>query len=605
MIALRARLGKLGRLPVDSFWHGLINLGSVAAVCLLLADGGLAKSIIGTACGLAGLVLLVWRLRRPLLRPAGARAEAATIGARALLLLAIAAGAAIRRPADSGWAYLAASIAMLLVLSEPAVRTLLAERGQRAVQLPGAPTIPAPRLPSGIQVQAWLAVILIGVVLAAVGAPGWAWPAVVLLTVALQAIVAYDAVRARLAERRAVDGVPAALARYRPEFVVYYAASSGVDYQLGMWLPYLERLGRPYFVITREPPTVAAIARLTTAPILVPDPADVSRSLDRLVVPTLRAAFYVQGSPANQTFQRFRTLTHSWLNHGDSDKPANFHPRHAGYDRLFVAGRLAVERYADHGITVPDEKFVLIGRPQIERIAVADETPPGDPRTVLYAPTWRGGRESTNYCSLAWGAELVRALLERGVIVIFRPHPLSHRDPDDAGRIAEIHRLLADDHERSGRPHRWGAAAEVDAAVADCCNAADALITDVSSVASDFLASGKPFAMITTKLDADAFRAEFKVAGAGYVIGPELAGLHRVLDQLLGPDELRQDRLAFRTHCLGDRLGPAAAEPFLAAVTEILDRPSGTPPPAGPDHRSGSPARPAGPAPDARGSAAP
>ncbi|GAB3764352.1 CDP-glycerol glycerophosphotransferase family protein [Microlunatus parietis] len=593
MIALRARLGKLRRLPTDPFWHGLINLGAIAAVCLLLAGGGTVPVIIGIGCGLISLVLLVRRLRRPLLRPAGARAEVATVAARALLVLAVAAGAVLRRPEDAGWWYLAAGIAMLTVLTEPSVRTLLAARGQRTVQLPSAPAIPEPRLPSGIQVQAWLAVIVIGVILAAVGAPGWVWLVVALLAVPLQAVVGFDALRARLAERRAVDGVPAALAKYRPEFAVYYAASSGVKYQLGMWLPYLERLGRPYFVITRDASTVPAIAELTPAPILVPDPADVSRCLDRMVVPTLRAAFYVQGSPANQTFQRFRNLTHIWLNHGDSDKPANFHPRHASYDRLFVAGKLAIERYATHGITVPEEKFVLIGRPQIERIAVADDVPPGEPRTVFYAPTWRGGRESTNYCSLAWGAELVRALLDRGAIVIFRPHPLSHRDPTDAGRIAEIHRLLADDHERSGRPHRWGAAAEVEAEVADCCNAADALITDVSSVASDFLASGKPFAMITTKLDADAFRAEFKVAGAAYVIGPDLAGLAPNLDQLLGPDELRQTRLAFRTHCLGERLGPDAAEPFREAVIAILDRTSDTPPQAAPARRSESPARPA------------
>lgn len=593
MTALRARLGKLRRLPTDPFWHGLINVGAIAAVCLLLAGGGTVPVIIGIGCGLISLVLLIRRLRRPLRRPAGARAEVATVAARALLVLAVAAGAVLRRPEDAGWWYLAAGVAMLVVLTEPSVRTLLTVRGQRTLHLPGAPAIPEPRLPSGIQVQAWLAVLLVGAVLAAAGAPGWLWLLVALLAVPLQAVVAYDALRARLAERRAVDGVPAALARYRPEFAVYYAASSGVNYQLGMWLPYLERLGRPYFVITRETSTIPAIAELTDAPILVPDPADVSRSLDRMVVPTLRAAFYVQGSPANQTFQRFRNLTHIWLNHGESDKPANFHPRHASYDKLFVAGRLAIDRYADHGITVPEEKFVLVGRPQIERIAVADDARPAEPRTVLYAPTWRGGRESTNYCSLAWGVDLVRALLERGAIVIFRPHPLSHRDPTDAGRIAEIHRILADDQERTDRPHRWGAAAEVDAAVADCCNAADALITDVSSVASDFLASGKPFAMISTKLDAAAFRAEFKVAGAGYVIGPELAGLDQVLDQLLGTDELRPDRLAFRTYCLGERLGPDAAEPFREAVIEILDRPTDTPPQAAPDRRSESPARPA------------
>jgi len=56
------------------------------------------------------------------------------------------------------------------------------------------------------------------------------------------------------------------------------------------------------------------------------------------------------------------------------------------------------------------------------------------------------------------------------------------------------------------------------------------------------------------------------------VIGPELAGLDQVLDQLLGPDEHREQRLAFRSYSLGDRLGPEAAAPFVERVTAILDR---------------------------------
>ncbi|HLT62269.1 MAG TPA: CDP-glycerol glycerophosphotransferase family protein, partial [Microlunatus sp.] len=472
----------------------------------------------------------------------------------------------------AGWAYAAAGVAIMLTLGEPAFRSLLATKLQIAVNLPGVRAVPEPRLPAGALATGCLALILAGALVAVLGLPGWVWLILVLLTVPLHAVVLLDAVRARVRSKRAVADIPVALEALRPQFAVYYAATSGARYQLGMWLPYLERLGRPFFVITRDPTTVDTIKELTDAPILVPHATDPSRSLDTMVVPSLRAAFYVQGSPANQTFQRFRKLTHIWLNHGDSDKPANYHPRHASYDRLFVAGELGIDRYAAHGIEVPREKFDLVGRPQIEKIEVRDDPLPADrPRTVFYAPTWRGGRESTNYSSLPWGLGIVRALLRREVTVIFRPHPVSYRDRDDAERIAAIQRELAEDQRRSGRAHLWGDAAERDRDVADCSNAADALITDVSSVASDFLASGKPFAMVSTKIGAAEFRAEFKVAQAAYVIEPELAGLDQVLDQLLGPDELRPTRLEFRRYSLGDRLGPDAAQPFLERVTEILD----------------------------------
>ncbi len=151
-----------------------------------------------------------------------------------------------------------------------------------------------------------------------------------------------------------------------------------------------------------------------------------------MVVDSLRAAFYVQGSPANTTFQRY-PLTHVWLNHGDSDKQANYHPRHATYSKLFVSGQQGIDRYAAHGIEVPPDRFVVVGRPQIEEIQVRDTPlPPEAPRTVLYGPTWKGGRPSTNYSSLPVGEQIVRRLLDRGATVIFRPHPLSYTDKADA-----------------------------------------------------------------------------------------------------------------------------------------------------------------------------
>jgi hypothetical protein len=573
MIDVRARLRVLHRHLSDYTQKSLINLGAVAGVCLLLAGGHPALWIIGAVCGLATLIALIWRRRRELVHPTGAQLVGYYVSVRSLLFLTVAAGAAVRRPEDSGWAFAAAGVAIILTLGESSLKAILAAKLQLAERLPGVQGATTPRIAPSLLAPAGLVLIMLGGVLALIGLPGWIWLIfVVLLALPLNAVVLLDAVRARTASKRAVRDIPEALAKLRPEFAVYYAATSGARYQLGMWLPYLERLGRPFFVITRDPETVEVIKELTDAPILVPLASDVSRSLDTMVVPSLRAAFYVQGSPANQTFQRFRRLTHVWLNHGDSDKPANFHPRHASYDRLFVAGRLGIDRYAAHGIDVPAEKFDLVGRPQIEKIMVRDEPLPDGPRTVFYAPTWRGGRESTNYSSLPWGAGIVAALLQRQSTVIFRPHPVSYRDPGDAERIAEIHRLLADDQRQSGRGHRWGAAAEREFDVADCSNAADALITDVSSVASDFLASGKPFAMVSTKVGPDEFRAEFKVAQAAYVIGPELAGLDQVLDQLLGPDEHREQRLAFRSYSLGDRLGPEAAAPFVERVTAILDR---------------------------------
>jgi hypothetical protein len=191
-------------------------------------------------------------------------------------------------------------------------------------------------------------------------------------------IMAGYAIRAVMISRRSAMGIRKALQQYQPEFAVYYAARNGARYQLGMWLPYFERLNRRFVVITRQASTVSEIAELTSAPILVPKLRSAHGRLGHLVVGSLRAAFYVQNSQANVDMLRFDRLTHIWLNHGDSDKSANYSARHAAFDKVFVSGQQGVERYAAHGVRIRPEQFGIVGRPQIERIITRDEPLPAE-----------------------------------------------------------------------------------------------------------------------------------------------------------------------------------------------------------------------------------
>ena len=60
----------------------------------------------------------------------------------------------------------------------------------------------------------------------------------------------------------------------------------------------------------------------------------------------------------------------------------------------------------------------------------------------------------------------------------------------------------------------------------ECFNQSDMLISDISSVVSDFIATGKPY-MVTNPvgLTDDDFRAKFPSAAAAYLIGPDCARL--------------------------------------------------------------------------------
>jgi CDP-glycerol glycerophosphotransferase (TagB/SpsB family) len=158
---------------------------------------------------------------------------------------------------------------------------------------------------------------------------------------------------------------------------------------------------------------------------------------------------------------------------------------------------------------------------------------------VLYAPTWYAADyQKTNHSSLPIGAAIVSALLARNATVIFRPHPANRRLPESAAAIAAIDELLRADAEVTSRPHRSSAAAS-GPTFAELANAADAMVSDVSGVATDFMQSLKPFAMGATGDKTDTFRARFPSSRSAYVIEWDLSTLDDALDAMLGDDPAR------------------------------------------------------------------
>ncbi|HWH98701.1 MAG TPA: CDP-glycerol glycerophosphotransferase family protein, partial [Propionibacteriaceae bacterium] len=559
---------------VDLLIRNTVNVGLIIGlVCLLVAIApgtpGFVLGVVGGSLSLLALLLTFWLLRREALR--GTTLLNIFVGAKLLLLVAAGAGYHARRPDDPVWIWCAMGLALLGVLSEPTVKLLLTKAIPVATQLPGVRSVPDPPVSQTMIVMLPLGQVLGTGLLAILGAPGWVLFGLIVISMVPMLILIGHAVLANLICTRQAAGVRAALEKFQPQFAVYHGATVGARYQLGMWLPYLERLDLPFIVVSQHARNVPDIKAMTSAPILVPKPMGDRGTLADIVVPSLKAAFYVQGSSSNLNFQRFRQLTHIWLNHGDSDKRANFTPAHATFDKVFVAGQQGVERYAAHGVRIPASKMVVVGRPQIERIQPREHPPaPDAPRTILYAPTWQGGKPTTNYSSLGLGAKIVAALLERGATVIFRPHPFSYRDPGQARLARHIQQLLKQDKDRTGRSHVWGDQAEKAWDIPDCFNRSDALVTDVSSVASDFLASGKPFAMVAIQQRGQAFLKEIPMARVAYVIEKDLSTLTYAVDALFGPDPLAEQRLKYRIHCLGEQVGEHAADGFLAAAHKII-----------------------------------
>ena len=524
-LGTRSRLRKLGA-----------DLGTtaLAAAATALALDASRWSLVLLALALAAATGRAVTMRR---RSPRLNLLTSQLGQRALIGASAAAALALLRPDHALGAALGGAVLVAAVLYEPYLRPGADVKVPVVAHLPGVRTTPVPADLSRQVLLADLGATAAGLVLATLGVSPWCWVPLAVLAAATRVRVSRDNARRAAALRRHERDLPGAVAALEPELALYtsWPGADGV-HQVTMWLPYLQRTGRRCLVITRSSASARALADLVDVPVVeARGPAD----LDVIVTPSLRAAFYPNASSGNGVLVRYQQLTHVFLGHGDSDKPTSYNPTHAMYDRIFCAGEAAVRRYGEHGITIPDEKFVVVGRPQVEAIADRRAADRRAARPSCSTPPPGAGTSRRPRCR-RWPSARASsaALLEAGATVVFRPHPFSRGFREDAALVERIQQLLAEDRGRTGRPHLWGPAAETERGVVDCFNLSDALVSDVSSVVSDYLFSGKPYAMVAVPGDPERFRASYPVARAAYVVPADLDGLAPTLRTMLGDDPL-------------------------------------------------------------------
>lgn len=166
--------------------------------------------------------------------------------------------------------------------------------------------------------------------------------------------------------------------------------------------------------------------------------------------------------------------------------------------------------------------------------------------------------------------EIVDKLFARDLTVIFRPHPASRSSPEHELLIHQIHAKLAQDTFASGRQHLWGEQAQRARSVADVTNTADAMIADVSGVVTDFMQSGKTYAMASIRRSAEEFWRKFPTARSAYVIDPTPGSIDAALDQMLGDDPLADYRWERRSYYLGGFEGRESLDRFIEESQKLI-----------------------------------
>ena len=393
----------------------------------------------------------------------------------------------------------------------------------------------------------------------------WAVPLVLAaLAAAARHVLRVRALGADSAVKALQASVQADLDAHAPVALVYMSADAGQAlYILNQWVPALERLPHPAFILVREASHLASIMP-TPLPVMY---APSTRHVEELCRPSVLVAYYLANAGKNVHLLREARIRHVFLNHGDSDKSTSANPVARVYDGVWVAGQAAIDRYEAAGISMPRSQYAIIGRPQVESLRVGP-LPEGSTPTVLYAPTFEGYYEESNYSSLErMGPQMIRYILDTHpeVRIIFKPHPASgvQRPGMIAARL-EIVAMLAEapgDHLYVGP--------DSSLTLYECFDQAHLLISDISSVVTDFLYTERP--LVTSnprRLDRETYLRTFPTQAASYIVERDLSNLPEIISDVLAGDSLREQRLAMKKYVLGDLpQGPTAA--FVAEAGRI------------------------------------
>ncbi|MDN5687583.1 MAG: CDP-glycerol glycerophosphotransferase family protein [Brachybacterium sp.] len=349
------------------------------------------------------------------------------------------------------------------------------------------------------------------------------------------------------------------------EVIVYFADTADSLYQLRTWYGPLRELHRTQgvTVVCSDSRAAATIREESALPVVT-----IARgaTLDAIILRSeIKLVLYVNFNARNTAPLRSRSAIHISLLHGDSDKAVSVSNQVKAYDYSFVAGQAAIDRLERYtSLFDAAARCIPIGRPSLDTDSVPRSPRSHDRPVVLYAPTWEGGQASVGYCSLlTHGASMVQSLLNAGLAVIYRPHPLTGvRVPE----FGEADAVLRAQVESAGSLVSTNRSLQQDFADADL------LLCDVSAVANDWLPTGRPL-IVTRPTETQARDAATALLGTvPRLTADEAPDSGRIARKQIEHDPLREKRIELTEYYLGDTAPGASLQRFLDACRHLAAR---------------------------------
>ncbi|MFH9468451.1 hypothetical protein ACH4LT_14330 [Streptomyces clavifer] len=261
---------------------------------------------------------------------------------------------------------------------------------------------------------------------------------------------------------------------------------------------------------------------------------------------------------------------------GWDDNPGNTSLLLAGENivrRLLEADKPVRVIYKPHPFTgIRSAKAKAVHGRIKARIARAAQERAADPRWAKEASAAAAGQSAAR-------AELAR--IESRLAALAQPGRSGGDESEesrvslaDPARQAEIATLRAEWNDAYWRSFGWWEHRTVSGAqpkLYDCFNQSDAMVSDISSVVSDFIASGKPYAVTDSgELGEEEFKRQNTAVRAAVILSNSAEEIDGLLDAVsdASADPLKEARHELKSYLLGPD-EPTSMEQFNAAVRAL------------------------------------
>lgn len=369
--------------------------------------------------------------------------------------------------------------------------------------------------------------------------------------------------------------------RLEARVLVYYSGTERNLYQLRQWYAPLVALNEhePVLLVCGD----SRVGRILKAEAPLPA-VSIGRfaTLDDLMTRSDVAMFgYVGHEATNFQVLRVQSALHVYLSHGESDKRVSVTNQVKAYDYCFVAGQAAIDRFDEHLLRFDTDRHTkTVGRPQLDAVVSGPRRrAEGEPYTVLYAPTWEGAQGTSAYSSvISHGPQLVAALLaDPRFRLAYRPHP---RTGANRAEFEAADRAIREQLDASGGKG-W---VDTEPDPVDAFTHADLLISDVSAISLDWLATRRPLIVTEPVSDATVVAKTRLLDMVPRLAVADLAGVAELVHREASEDSAFAARTALWEYYFGDPALGTGTERFVRASLEVIaERDAAVQALAGPD----------------------